>query len=84
MIDIQLTMDKEYQFVEKYLKILGFFVQKCTFINGVNCWDISTGDNQQPSLSRNGFEGSTTNNRVQMDSNVDTSAPHPQLDDDIV
>lgn len=35
-------------------------------------------DNQQPSLSSNTFEGSTTNNRVQidkaMDSNIDTSA----------
>ena len=31
-------------------------------------------DNQQPSLSSNTFEGSTTNSRVQKDSNADTSA----------
>lgn len=31
-------------------------------------------DNQQPSLSSNTFEGSTTNSQVQKDSNADTSA----------
>lgn len=39
-------------------------------------------DNLQPSLPSNGFEGSTTNNRVQTDhaedSNVDTSTQHPK------
>lgn len=31
-------------------------------------------DNQQPSLSSNTFEGSTTNSRIHVDSNADTSA----------
>lgn len=46
-------------------------------------------DNQQPSLSSNTFEGSTTNSRVQTDNaedgNVDTSAlPNSNIGDDIV
>lgn len=45
-------------------------------------------DNQQPSLSGNTFEGSTTNSRVLAnkveDSNADTSVGHPLRDDDIV
>lgn len=46
-------------------------------------------DNQQPSLSSNTFEGSTTSNQVQTDnaedSNVTTSAmPNNNVSDDIV
>lgn len=45
-------------------------------------------DNQQPSLSSNTFEGSTTNSRIQTskveDSNADTSALHSNKNEDIV
>jgi len=48
--------------------------------NTVNCWNILTKDNQQPSLSSNAFEGSTTNSRLLPfygESNANTSAVHP-------
>ena len=51
--------------------------------------EIVNEDNQQPSLSSNAFEGSTTNTRVRTDNaedgNSDTSAlPNRNIGDDIV
>ena len=51
------------------------------------CRKVLNHANQQPSLSSNTLEGSETNSRVhtkEVDSNGDTSAEHPVMDEDIV
>lgn len=61
--------------------IYSLTVLRDTVKNGMNCWKLlQLQDNQQPSLSRNTLEGSTTNSRLLTgdaeESNGDTSVLH--------